>query len=380
MDFTFTDEQNMLRDTLASYLADHYGFDQRRAAVGREPGWRPQVWRSFAEELGILGASVPEALGGLGGGPVETMIIMEAFGRALVVEPFLETVVIGGGFLKHADHPQAAELIGKIIAGEAVFAFAWAEPRARYNLADVATRAARRGDGWVLNGVKAVVAAAPWASHLIVTARTGGGEREARGVSVFLVDKTAAGVSARDYPTVDGRRASDLVFENVNLPAEALIGPLDAGLPLVAKVVDEALAALCAEACGVLRRLHEDTLSYAKQRRQFGAPIGAFQVLQHRMADMYIHLEQAVSMTYLATLKLGRDDERARACAAAKVQIGKACRFIGQNAIQLHGGMGMTDELAVGHYFKRATLIESAFGSTDHHLARYELLSLGQVA
>jgi alkylation response protein AidB-like acyl-CoA dehydrogenase len=197
------------------------------------------------------------------------------------------------------------------------------------------------------------------------------------GVSVFLVEADAPGVSRRDYPTVDGGRASDIAFEDVRLPAEALIGPVDAGLPLVEKVVDEALAALCAEACGVMRRMHEDTLEYARQRKQFGVPIGSFQALQHRMADMYIQLEQSVSMTLMATLKLGRDAERAKACAAAKAQIGQACRFIGQNAIQLHGGMGMTDEMAVGHYFKRATLIESAFGSTDHHLARYEFLSFG---
>jgi alkylation response protein AidB-like acyl-CoA dehydrogenase len=380
MDFSFTDEQNMLRDTVASYLGDHYAFDRRRAAIDKEPGWRPQVWKAFAEELGILGAAFPEALGGLGGGPVETMIIMEEFGKALVVEPYLGTVVIGGGFLKHADHPRAAELIGKIIAGEALFAFAWAEPKARYNLADIATSAARDGDGWVLNGAKAVVVGAPWASHLIVTARIAGGPRDAQGVSAFLVDKAAPGIATRDYPTVDGGRASDIGFENVRLPADALIGPADEGLPLVEKVVDEALAALCAEACGVLRRMHEDTLAYAQQRKQFGVPIGSFQVLQHRMADMFIQLEQSISMTYMATLKLGRDAERAKACAAAKVQIGKACRFIGQNAIQLHGGMGMTSELAVGHYFKRATLIESALGSTDHHLARYEFLSLGEAA
>jgi alkylation response protein AidB-like acyl-CoA dehydrogenase len=376
MDFSFTEEQGMLRDMVASYLADHYALDRRRAATG-EAGWRPQVWKAFAEELGILGAPFPEALGGLGGGPVETMILMEAFGKALVVEPFLGTVVIGGGFLKHADHPRAAELVGKIIAGEAIFAFAWAEPQARYNLADLRTTARRSGAGWTLNGAKAVVVGGPWASHLIVTARTAGGERDALGVSAFLVEADAPGVSRRDYPTVDGGRASDIAFEDVRLPAEALIGPADGALPLVEKVVDEALAALCAEACGVIRRMHEDTLDYARQRRQFGVPIGSFQVLQHRMADMYIQLEQSVSMTLMATLQLGRDAERSKACAAAKAQIGQACRFIGQNAIQLHGGMGMTDEMAVGHYFKRATLIESAFGSTDHHLARYEFLSFG---
>ena len=380
MDFSFTDEQSMLRDTVASYLADTYGFDQRRNVVSKEPGWNPKVWQAFAEELGILGAPFPEDLGGLGGGPVENMIVMEEFGKALVVEPYLGTVVIGGGFLKHSGHPNAPELIGRIIAGEAVFAFAYAEPQGRYNLADLTTTAKKDGGGYVLNGHKAVVVGAPWATHLIVTARTGGGRRDAQGISAFIVEKGAAGVTTRDYPTVDESRASEVFLENVKVPAEALIGPEGHGLPLIEKVVDEALAATCAEACGVLRKLHEGTVEYTKQRKQFGVPISSFQVLQHRMVDMFIALEQSVSMTYMATIKVGDEAERAKAVAAAKVQIGKACRFVGQNAIQLHGGMGMTDEMAIGHYFKRATLIESAFGNTDHHLARYEFLSLGQAA
>jgi len=365
MDFSFTEEQSMLRDTVASYLADTYSFDQRRAMLAKEPGWSPQAWKAFAEELGILGAPFSEELGGLGGGPIENMIVMEEFGKALVVEPYLGTVVIGGGFLKHSGHPQAADLIGKIIAGEAIFAFAWAEPQ---------------GGGYVLNGQKAVVIGAPYATHLIVTARTGGGQRDLQGVSVFIVPKDAAGVSTRDYPTVDGFRASEVTFENVQVGAEALVGPEGQAMPLIEKVMDEAVAATCAEACGVVRKLHEGTLDYTRQRKQFGQPISAFQVLQHRMVDMFIQVEQAVSMTYMATIKLDDDKERSKAAAAAKVQIGKACRFVGQNAIQLHGGMGMTDEMAIGHYFKRATMIESAFGSTDHFLARYEFLSLGQAA
>jgi len=380
MDFSFTDEQSMLRDTIASYLADNYAFDQRRAVVSKEPGWNPAVWKAFAEELGILGAPFPEDLGGLGGGAVENMIVMEEFGKALVVEPYLGTVVIAGGFLKHSGHPQAAELIGKIIAGEAVFAFAYAEPQGRYNLADLTTTAKKDGGAYVLNGHKAVVVGAPWATHLIVTARTGGGQRDAQGISSFIVEKNAPGVTTRDYPTVDGLRASEVFLENVKVGADALLGPEGRGLPLIEKVVDEALAATCAEACGVLRRLHEGTLEYTKQRKQFGVPISSFQVLQHRMVDMFIQLEQSVSMTYMATIKLADDAERSKAASAAKVQIGKACRFVGQNAIQLHGGMGMTDELAIGHYFKRATMIEGAFGNTDHHLARYEFLSLGQAA
>ena len=380
MDFSFTEEQSMLRDTVASYLADPYDFDKRRAAVGKEPGWRPEVWKAFAEELGILGAPFSEELGGLGGGPIDNMIVMEEFGKALVVEPYLGTVVIGGGFLKHSGHAGAADLIGSVIEGKTLFAFAQAEPQSRYNLASVATTAKKDGAGWTLNGHKAVVMGAPFATHLIVTARTSGGERDAGGISVFLVDKSAKGVTTRDYPTVDGNRASEVYFENVSVGADALIGTADNGLPLVEKVVDEAIAAVCAEACGVLSRLHTGTLEYTKQRKQFGAPISSFQVLQHRMVDMFINVEQAISMTYMANIKVSDDAERAKAASAAKVQIGKACRFVGQNAIQLHGGMGMTDEMAIGHYFKRATMIESAFGSVDHHLARYETLSLGKAA
>lgn len=380
MDFSFTEEQSMLRDTVASYLADNYDFDKRRAALAKEPGRRPDVWKAFAEELGILGAPFSEELGGLGGGPIENMIVMEELGKALVVEPYLPTVVIGGGFLKHSGHAGAADLIGGVIGGETIIAFAYAEPQGRYNLADLTTTAKKDGAGWTLNGHKAVVIGAPYATHFIVTARTAGGQRDAQGVSVFLVERRAAGVSTRDYPTVDGFRASEVYFENVSLGADALLGPADHGLPLVEKVVDEAIAATCAEACGVLRKLHEGTLEYTKQRKQFGVPISSFQVLQHRMVDMFINVEQSISMTYMANIKLSDDAERAKAVSAAKVQIGKACKFVGQNAIQLHGGMGMTDEMAIGHYFKRATMIENAFGSVDHHLARYEFLSLGQAA
>jgi alkylation response protein AidB-like acyl-CoA dehydrogenase len=381
MDFSFTEEQSMLRDTVASFLADRYDFDTRRAIAKSEAGWRPDVWKAFASDLGILGAPFPEALGGLGGGAIESMIVMEAFGRALVIEPYVETVVIGGGFLKHSGHAGAGELIGKIVAGESVLAFAYAEPQARYNWADLKTAARKVGSGYVLNGHKAVVAGAPWADRFIVTARTAGGQREPVGVSVFLVDRAAPGITTRDYPTVDGRRASEIYFDNVSLPGEALIGEADHGLPLVERVIDEATAASLAEGMGVLVKLHENTLEYTKQRKQFGQPIGAFQVLQHRMVDMFIAVELATSITYMATLKLGdADRDRATAVSAAKGHVGKALRFVGQNAIQLHGGMGMTDEMAIGHYFKRATVLESLFGSTDHHLRRYEMLAFDSAA
>jgi hypothetical protein len=381
MNFSFTEEQTLLRDSLASYLADHYSFEQRRAAIKSAEGWRPGVWKAFAQDLGILGASFPEDQGGLGGGATETMVIMEELGKALVVEPYLATVVVAGGFLRRSETPAASDLIGRIVAGEATFAFAYAEPQSRYAWNDIATTARKDGAGYVLSGQKAVVIGAPWASHLIVTARTGGARRDAGGISVFVVDAKAPGIVMRDYPTVDGSRAAEVSFENVAVGAEALIGAEGHGLPLIEAVIDEANAALCAEACGVLRKLHEGTVDYTKQRKQFGQPISGFQVLQHRMVDMFIAFEQSVSMTYMAHVRLGEGDAaRAKAVSAAKVQIGRACRFVGQNAIQLHGGMGMTDELAIGHYFKRATMIEAQFGNTDHHLARYEGLSFGKAA
>ncbi len=380
MDFNFTEEQSMLRDTVASYLQDNYDFDKRRKMISSEAGRDPAVWSAFANELGILGAPFSEDLGGLGGDAIENMIVMEEFGKALVVEPYLGTVVIGGGFLKHSGHAGAADLIGGIIGGETIFAFAYAEPQGRYTWHDLKTTAKKDGAGWVINGHKAVVVGAPWATHLIVTARTGGGQREESGVSVFIVDKNAKGVTTRDYPTVDGQRASEVYFENVSVGADALVGAEGAALPLVHKVMDEATAALCSEAVGAMRQLHTGTLEYAKQRKQFGTAIANFQVLQHRMVDMFMNVEQSVSMTYMATIKVTDDAERAKAASAAKVQIGKACKFVGQSAIQIHGGMGMTDELAIGHYFKRATMIEGLFGSVDHHLRRYETLSFGKAA
>lgn len=381
MDFNFTEEQSMVRDTVASFLADKYDFETRRKIVASDAGWRADYWKAFAEELGILGASFSEELGGLGGGAIDNMVIMEEFGKALVIEPYLGTVVIGGGFMKHSGYAGAAQVIEGVVAGAVTIAFAYAEPQGRYTWSDLKTTAKQEGGGWVLNGHKAVVVGAPFASHLIVTARTGGGQREASGVSVFLVDRSLPGIVTRDYPTVDGGRASEVYFENVSLPADALVGEEGAALPLVEKVIDEAIAASLAEGVGVLRKLHEGTLDYAKQRKQFGRAIADFQVLQHRMVDMFIELEQSVSMTYMATIKLDESaDERAKAVSAAKVRIGRALKFVGQNAIQIHGGMGMTDELAIGHYFKRGTIIEGLFGSVDHHLRRYEALSFGAAA
>lgn len=375
MDFSFTEEQTLLRNTVQRFIEDNYDFDTRCKIVASEEGWRPDYWQQLAE-LGVLAVPFEEEHGGLGYGPIETMVIMEEMGRGLVVEPYLPTVVIGGGFLRHGgSDAQKAELIPAIAGGELKLAFAYAEPQGRYNLADLTTTAKADGDGFVLNGYKAVVIGGPMADKLIVTARTSGDQRDEDGVSVFIVDAGADGVGRRDYPTVDGLRASEVTFENVKLGADAVIGEVGKALPLVEKVVDEAIAALAAEAMGAMKVLNDATVEYCKTRKQFGVPIGSFQVLQHRMVDMFMEHEQSVSMTYMVNLKINEDDvERKKAASAAKVQIGKSGRFVGQNAIQLHGGMGMTDELNVGHYFKRLTMIDSMFGNVDHHLKRYASL------
>ena len=375
MDFSFTEEQNLLRNTVQKLIADKYEFETRRQVAVSESGWRPEIWAEFAE-LGLLAAPFTEDQGGLGGGPIETMVLMEEFGKGLVVEPYLGTVVLAGGLLRHGGSAaQQEELVPAIIGGEDIYAFAYAEPQGRFNFADLTTTAKKDGSGYVLSGHKAVVLGAPWANKLVVTARTAGGQRDDKGVSVFVVDKSAKGVSTRDYPTVDGQRASEITFENVSVGADALIGQADEGLGLVERVTDEAIAAVCAEACGAMKVLNDTTVEYCKTRKQFGVPIGKFQVLQHRMVDMFMAYEQSVSITYMVTLKLEESDaERQRAASAAKVQIGKAGRFVGQEAVQLHGGMGMTDELNVGHYFKRLTMIDTLFGNVDHHLKRYASL------
>ena len=376
MDFSYSEEQTLLRNSIAKYLADNYPYESWRKFTRNEIGRDPKHWQQFAE-LGLLAAPLPEAHGGLGGGAIETQIVMEEFGKRLVVEPYVPTVVIGGGLIADAGSDALkSEWLPKIASGETIFAFAFAESQGRYNLADLKTTARKQGSGFVLNGHKAVVVAAPWADQLLVTARTSGGQRETKGVSVFLVDRKSKGITTRDYPTVDGQRASEITFENVEVPSSQAVGQVDSGLPLIERAVDRAIAATCAEACGAMKVLVDATVEYSKNRKQFGVPIGKFQALQHRMVDMFVNYEQAVSITLMVTLKLDESDaERARAASAAKAEIGKAGRFVGQQTVQIHGGMGMTDELNVGHYFKRLTIIDTLFGSTDHHIKRFAQLS-----
>ena len=372
MDFSFTEEQQLLRSSIARFLQDQYSIDTRRDIIASETGWRRDYWEQFAE-LGLLAAAFPEADGGFRSSPVDTLVIMEEFGKGLVVEPYLPTAILGSAFLcGGASEAMRTDLIPSIIEGETILAFAYAEPQGRYNLADLTTTAQKDGGSYVVNGHKAVVIGAPMADKLIVTTRTAGQQRDRDGVTVLLIDSSASGVSRRDYTTIDGSRASEVIFDNVRVDAEAVIGEPDGGLPLIEAAVEAGIAAICGEALGAMKTINDMTVEYAKTRQQFGAPIGRFQVLQHRMVDMLIAYEQAVSMTYMVHLKLEETPaERAKAAAAAKVQIGKAGRYIGQQAVQIHGGMGMTDELALGFYFKRLTMIDTQFGNVDHHLRRY---------
>lgn len=370
MDFDLSEEQRLLQDSVERLITDEYGFEQRKAHGKSGKGYSDAMWAKFAE-LGFLGLPFAEEDGGFGGGPVETMILMEAFGRGLVLEPYLATVVLGGGFLRHGGSAaQRAALIPEVAAGNLKLAFAHTERQSRYDLNAVETTARRDGDGWILDGEKGVVLHGDSADKLFVTARTGGAARDRGGIGLFLVDAGAAGVSRRGYATQDGLRAAEVTLSGVRVSPEGVFG--DDALPLVERVVDEAIAAIAAEAVGAMAATQALTIDYLKTRKQFGVAIGSFQVLQHRGAEMFMALEQARSMAMLATMMAAGEDaaERRRAVAGAKIQLGRSARFIGQQAVQLHGGIGMTMEYAVGHYFKRLTMIDLMFGDADHHLER----------
>jgi pimeloyl-CoA dehydrogenase small subunit len=372
MDFDLSEEQRLLKDSVDGLLNDSYDFEQRKKYGAEKTGWSKAVWGKLAEQ-GLLGLPFAEADGGFGAGAVETMIVMQAFGRALVLEPYLPTVVIAGGFLRHGGSAaQKAAHIPGIIDGSKTFAFAQLEKNSRYDLSDVSTTAKKKGDGWVIDGEKFVVLNGEAADTLVVTARTKGGQTERDGIGVFLVPRTAKGVTVKGYPTQDGMRAADITFTGVEVGADAVLGDPANGLPLIERVVDEARTALCAEAVGAMDESLKITVEYIKTRKQFGVPIGSFQALQHRAADMFVFTEQARSMAMLATMASDFNDakERAASVAAAKGQVGKSSKFVGQQSIQLHGGVGMTMEASIGHYFKRLSIIESTFGDTDYHLRR----------
>jgi len=373
MDFSFSDEQSLLKDSVERFIKNDYAFDARQKLTKSEQGFSPKNWRTYAE-LGWLGVPFTEADGGFGGGPIETMLIMEQFGRGLVVEPFLPTVVLVGGMLRLAGRSaQKEKYLARIIDGSLQGAFAFAEPQGRFNLADLMTTGVKSGDGYVLNGHKAVVINGPSAELLVVSARTAGQQRGRGGITLFLVDAKAPGVTRRDYPTVDALRASEVRLDNVMVDKSAVLGRVGRAIDVIEQAVDEATLAIGAEAVGCMEVLYKATVEYCKTRQQFGQPIGKFQVLQHRMVDMFMEYEQSKSLMFMAAMRLaeGYGPQAQKAVSAFKVQVGKSGRFVGQSAVQLHGGMGMTEELSIGHYFKRLTMIDTMFGNVDHHLKRF---------
>lgn len=378
-DTSHDDTLAMLSDSLARYLQQHFGFAQRQRVLAEAVDAPPAFWRGLSRELGLLGAALPEAQGGLGGGMAAHLAVMQTLGAALAGEPYLSSLVIGAGLLQRQPGAFSDALLADVVAGRAVLAFAHAEPDSRDARAQVSTRLVGDGQGYTLDGHKAVVHAAPWATHLIVSARGSGTAGDADGISLLVVERHAPGVQLRPYALRDGTRAAELRLEGVRVPAAALLGREGAALPQIEQALDEATLAVCAEALGVLDRLLADTLDYVRQRKQFGVAIASFQVVQHRLADMHMALAQADALTHgVLDAMDGPAPARARAVSSALVAVAQACKAVGQGAVQLHGGMGMTEELAVGHYFRRATLIATQFGPVSWHLRRVAGLEAAQ--
>jgi alkylation response protein AidB-like acyl-CoA dehydrogenase len=378
MDFEFSDEQQQLHESIERYLKERYGFEKFRAIAASAQGWDRDVWSGLAE-LGVLSINVPTQCGGLGFGPLETLAMMGACGQSLLLEPVLSSAVIATTLLKaFVAYAPAADLLETLSRGAKIAVLAHFESGARFDARTVTTRARASGKGYVLDGHKSVVMHAGAADVLLVSAREAGGAQDAAGVSLFAIPRDTPGVALDVYPTIDGQRAADVYLKGVELSAASRLGDDAEAFAAIDAALDVGLAALCAEAVGVMQALLDATVQHVQTRQQFGQPIGRFQALQHRIADMVIHLEQARSMSYLAALKCSDNDPigRRKALSASKVVVGQAARFIGQQAVQLHGGMGMTDELIVSHWFKRLTAAEVMFGDSDSHLQRFAALGL----
>jgi pimeloyl-CoA dehydrogenase small subunit len=373
MNFDLSEEQQLLADSLKRFGTNDYSFEARRKIVASPTGWSPEVWGQMAE-MGLMGLPIPAEHDGFGGTAVDVMVVMEAIGEGLIVEPYHATVALGAQFvIRGGSAEQQKRWLPEIAQGQCRMALAHVEKGARYDLGHVAVRARRQDDGFVLDGDKHVVLHGGAADVLVVSARTAGAPTDAQGVSLFLVPRDAPGIALKEYRTIDELRAADVSFAGVSVPRDALIGLEGAGLPLLEEVVDYGTALLCAEAVGAIRYANDTTLEYLKTRRQFGVPIGSFQALQHRMVDMVITYEQARSMSYLACVKVDTAGaaERRAVVSAAKVKVSDACRHISQESVQLHGGMGMTEELKVSHTFRRLTMIGQTFGDAEHHLERF---------
>jgi alkylation response protein AidB-like acyl-CoA dehydrogenase len=374
MDFQLSEEQTLLADSVESWLQDKYDFDRWRKLVKTDLGYAEENWKTMAE-LGWLAIPLPEEAGGLGGGAVDAALLAERFGRHMVAEPYFSTVILGAGLIQTAgDDRQKNEWLPAIAEGKAKWAFAHAEHGSRFALNEIRTKATKGSDGWKLSGKKIVVWDAASADRLIVLGRSSGSDTDETGLGLFVVDAAGDGVARHDYRTVDNRRASDIEFKNAAVLA--VLGDPAGAWPAVQAVVDQAIAYMASEAVGAMAALHETTLAYAKTRKQFGRAIGEFQVIQHRLVDMMMQVESTRSLALLAALKAASEPkERAKAAAAAKVQLGRSGRFVGQQAVQIHGGMGMTDELNVGHYMKRLMMLDTTFGNADFHQRRFAALS-----
>ena len=373
MDFAYSEEQQMLADLVGRFVERDYGFDRRRALAADGRGFSEENWQQFAQ-MGLLGLNVPAEYGGMGATPVETLIVMEAFGRGLVLEPYVSSAVIGASLLAAAgSEERKRQLLAAIAEGRCRAALASLEAQGRFDLWHVGTAARATPDGWVLSGSKAVVIDGDSADLLLVSARTSGAASDRKGISLFLVPAGAPGVSVRGFPCIDGRRSAEVSLNNVAVPAADMLGEPGGACAAIEWAVDRGIAALCAEAVGAMARLVELTAEYLRTRKQFGKPIGSFQALQHRAVDMLVALEQARSMAFAAAAGVDAADpaERRRAVSAAKAMVGISGRAIGQAAVQLHGGMGMTDELPVGHYFKRLACIDLSWGNAEHHVELY---------
>ncbi|MBC3916104.1 acyl-CoA dehydrogenase family protein [Undibacterium sp. CY18W] len=369
MDFNLTQEQKQFADALRRWVEKDYGFEQRKHVIESAEGVSAKAWADLAE-LGALALPVPEEQGGFDGSAIDMLVIMQELGRGIVIEPYFATVM-GAEFLKKSG--KHADVLEQVATGEIKLANALSERQSRHDLFDIATTAVKTADGYVLNGSKTVVLHGAQADKLIVSARSSSAQRDTNGISLFIIDANAAGVSRRDYRTIDGYRAADIALNNVQVGQDALLSAVDTGWELLDAVADYGVTLLCAESIGIMEAITAATLEYLKTRQQFGVPIGKFQVLQHRMAEMFMEMEQARSMATLAAVKIASDnvEERRRTVSAAKARIGQAAKYIGQQAVQLHGGMGVTNELPVAHMFKRLTTIELSLGDTDHHLARF---------
>jgi len=372
MDFSLNDTQLMLADSIEKFLDNDYDFERRMQYAGSERGYSDEVWTTFAG-LGWTAVPFSEEDGGFDGGPVDVMVVLERFGRGLVVEPYLTNIVLAGGILKRAANAeQKARWLAGVIAGELQATLAFVEPQARYDIADVRTTAERDGDGWTLNGRKGYVLNGRNADLVIVPARTGGDHGDRDGITLFGVAADSAGIRINDYPTVDGHEAAEIVFEGVSVPADSMVGDDGAGFGTLAATIDDATLAVCAEAVGIMQAMTDKTVEYSKNRVQFGVPIGSFQALQHRMVDMLTDCEQSRSLLMWATMvaDAGKNDA-AQAISAIKYKIGTTGRKVGEEAVQLHGGMGVTWELDIAHYFKRLIAIGQVFGNADWHLDRF---------